>query len=95
MAGASMLIQRILDLLGGRYKRRAAVVQHAFVVLTFRRLRLRLVHTPTADEIERIVRMIDPIYRRTKSLRAVQLLLGHSKLESTVRYLNSADLGMR
>ncbi len=27
------------------------------------------------------------IYRRTKSLRAVQLLLGHRKLESTVRYL--------
>lgn len=27
------------------------------------------------------------IYRRTKSLRAVQLLLGHTKLESTVRYL--------
>jgi integrase len=26
------------------------------------------------------------IYRRTKSLRAVQLLLGHTKLESTVRY---------
>jgi site-specific recombinase XerC len=29
------------------------------------------------------------IYRRTKNLRAVQLLLGHSKLESTVR-----DLGI-
>lgn len=27
------------------------------------------------------------IYRKTKNLRAVQLLLGHTKLESTVRYL--------
>ena len=27
------------------------------------------------------------IYRRTKNLRAVQLLLGHTKFESTVRYL--------
>lgn len=27
------------------------------------------------------------IYRCTKNLRAVQLLLGHTKLESTVRYL--------
>ena len=27
------------------------------------------------------------IYRRTKNLRAVQLLLGHSKLESNVRYI--------
>ena len=29
------------------------------------------------------------IYRRTKNLRAVQLLLGHTKLESTVRYLGN------
>jgi len=27
------------------------------------------------------------IYKRTQNLRAVQLLLGHTKLESTVRYL--------
>jgi len=27
------------------------------------------------------------IYRQTKNLRAIQLLLGHKKLESTVRYL--------
>ena len=27
------------------------------------------------------------IYRRTKNLRAVQILLGHKKMESTVRYL--------
>ena len=27
------------------------------------------------------------IYKRTKNLRAVQLLLGHAKLESTIRYL--------
>ena len=27
------------------------------------------------------------IYRRTRNLRDVQLLLGHTKLESTVRYL--------
>jgi integrase len=27
------------------------------------------------------------IYRRTKNLRAIQLLLGHTKLESTIRYL--------
>jgi site-specific recombinase XerD len=27
------------------------------------------------------------IYRRTKNLRAVQLLLEHAKIESTIRYL--------
>ncbi len=28
-----------------------------------------------------------PIYKRKKNLRAVQLLPGHAKLESNVRYL--------
>ena len=31
------------------------------------------------------------IYRKTKNLRAVQLLLGHTSLESTVRYLGSDE----
>ena len=30
------------------------------------------------------------IYKQTKNLRAVQFLLGHTKLESTVRYLGVA-----
>jgi hypothetical protein len=29
------------------------------------------------------------IYRRTENLRVVQPLLGHSKLESTIRYLGT------
>ena len=40
-------------------------------------------------EFSRVWRRTKPtlIYRRTRNLRAVHLLLGHSKLESTVRYL--------
>jgi len=30
---------------------------------------------------------VTQIYRRTGNIREVQLLLGHTKLESTVRYL--------
>jgi site-specific recombinase XerC len=30
---------------------------------------------------------VSQIYKKTGNLRAVQLLLGHTKLESTVRYL--------
>lgn len=32
------------------------------------------------------------IYKKTKNLRAVQILLGHNKLESTVRYLGNDAL---
>ena len=43
---------------------------------------------PTAYGTQTIRRTKAPlIYRRTKTIRAVQLLLGHSKLESTVQYL--------
>ena len=30
---------------------------------------------------------VAPIYKKTGNLRAVQLLLGHAKMDSTVRYL--------
>jgi len=39
------------------------------------------------ESVQDLVSLAWRIYRRTKNLRAVQLLLGHSKLESTVRYL--------
>jgi site-specific recombinase XerC len=42
---------------------------------------------PTAYETHSIRTKPSLVYRRTKNLRAVQLLLGHTKLESTVRYL--------
>ena len=43
---------------------------------------IRLWHTHTMRRTKATL-----IYRRTKNLRAVQLLLGHTRLESTVRYL--------
>lgn len=43
---------------------------------------------PTADGAHTIRRTkASLIYRRTENIRAVQSLLGHTKLESTVRYL--------
>ena len=43
---------------------------------------------PTAYDTHTIRRTkASLIYRRTKNIRAVQLLLGHTNLESTVRYL--------
>jgi hypothetical protein len=43
---------------------------------------------------EGLISIATLICRRTKNLRAVQLLLGHTKLESTVRYLG-IDVMMR
>lgn len=40
---------------------------------------------PSIGTVRRIKATL--FYKRTKNLRAVQLLLGHTKLESTVRYL--------
>ena len=37
--------------------------------------------------LRRTKAVLKPLYRRTGNLRAVQLLPGHSKIESTVRYL--------
>jgi site-specific recombinase XerC len=46
------------------------------------RAALQAVRHPCATRTKAIL-----IYRRTGNLRAVQLLLGHIKIESTVRYL--------
>ena len=35
------------------------------------------------------------IYKKTKNLRAVQLLLGHAKVESTVRYHTKLESTVR
>lgn len=45
--------------------------------------------SPPPDYGTHSMRLTKPtlIYRRTHNLRAVQLLLGHTELESTVRYL--------
>lgn len=51
------MIQRLLDALGRKVRSRAAIVHHAYVGLVFRRLRQD--HTPTADEIEHAMRVID------------------------------------
>jgi site-specific recombinase XerC len=59
----------------------------ANVYLAFRGRRYLLAHHVYAHSgVDRRTKAT-LIYRRTKNLRAVQLLLGHSKLDSTVRYL--------
>lgn len=52
-----MLMRRLLCLLGGTFGNRVAIVQEEVLDLAFHRLRLG--HTPTADEIERAVSAID------------------------------------
>jgi hypothetical protein len=42
---------------------------------------------PLTELIPSVVPKPPLIYQRTKNLCAVQLLLGHTKLETTVRYL--------
>lgn len=44
-------------------------------------MRMKLTQRPSAVQLH--LHKID-IYRRTKNIQAVQLLLGHTKLESTI-----------
>jgi hypothetical protein len=44
-------------------------------------------HTELGHERRRDAARLPLIYQRTKNLRAFQLFPGHSKLESTLRYL--------
>lgn len=49
---------------------------------TVRALRGRMAPLGTS-----VFRPMPPLYKKTGNLRAVQLLLGHTKMDSTVRYL--------
>ncbi len=58
----------------------------------FRKIRFRCPHwvsyygiAPSSHSLRRTKAAL--IYKRTGNLRAVQLLLGHTKIESTVKYL--------
>ena len=88
LRGCDLVALRVRDVAqGGRIAARAIVMQ-------------KKTHHPVKFEITEQTRDANAygthsmrrtkptlIYRRTRNLRAAQLLLGHTKLESTVRYL--------
>ena len=94
--GRDLVTLRMDDvLLGGRIRPRAPVLQKKACRLRFEiteQTRETVLQWITkgdrkpADYLSPKAALID---RRTGSLRAVQLLLGHTKIESTVRYLGT------
>ena len=77
LRGCDLVALRVKDVAhDGQIARRAIILQ---------RKTQRLVQFEITDQTWESLG--DPFYKRTKNLRAVQLLLGHTKLESTVRYL--------
>jgi hypothetical protein len=80
LRGCDLVQLQIDDIsVGGRVRDRATIVQKK----TGRPMQFEITYDTHSMRRTKAVQ----IYKKTGNLRAVQLLLGHTKLESTVRYL--------